>query len=186
MATTPSSAARIRIALVGCGRIAEKHFEAIRAHSERLELTAVCDVDRSGARCARWHRTGVRGFAIPRRSLLADGDADVSCCARRAASIRRQTMQIAAAGRHVITEKPMATRWATASAWSKPATPPTCACSSSSRTVAMPPCSCSSARSSRSASVASTWSISTCSGADRRATTTAPGGAAPGSLMAAR
>ena len=45
-------------------------------------------------------------------------------------------MQIAAAGRHVITEKPMATRWADGKRMVEPATPPTCACSSSSRTAA--------------------------------------------------
>ena len=38
---------KIRIALVGYGRIAEKHLEAIRAHGDRLELVAVCDVDRA-------------------------------------------------------------------------------------------------------------------------------------------
>ena len=36
---------KIRVALVGCGRIAQRHLEAIAAHRERLELTAVCDAE---------------------------------------------------------------------------------------------------------------------------------------------
>jgi UDP-N-acetyl-2-amino-2-deoxyglucuronate dehydrogenase len=100
----------VRIALVGCGRIAAKHFEAIHAHRERLELTAVCDVDRLALEAAV-ARTGVRGFASL-SSLLAHGDADVVVLCTPSGQHPAQTMQIAAAGRHVITEKPMATRWA--------------------------------------------------------------------------
>ena len=36
---------KIRFALVGCGRIAQNHIEAIRQHAERAELVAVCDID---------------------------------------------------------------------------------------------------------------------------------------------
>lgn len=32
---------KIRIALVGCGRITAKHFDAIRGHHNDLELSAV-------------------------------------------------------------------------------------------------------------------------------------------------
>ena len=48
----------------------------------------------------------------------------------------------ARAGRHVMTEKPMATRWQTACDGARPATRPACSCSSSSRTAATPRCSC--------------------------------------------
>ena len=36
---------KIRFALVGCGRIAGNHFEALKAHADRCELVDVCDVD---------------------------------------------------------------------------------------------------------------------------------------------
>jgi len=52
---------RIRIALVGCGRIAQKHFEAISSHGERLELVGVCDSDPGALRAAA-AKTGARGF----------------------------------------------------------------------------------------------------------------------------
>ena len=101
---------KIRIALVGCGRIAEKHLEAIRAHGERLELVAVCDVDRA-ALDAAVQRTGARAFTSL-ASLLSASDADVVVLCTPSGLHPAQAIQIAAAGRHVITEKPMATRWA--------------------------------------------------------------------------
>ena len=36
---------KLRFALVGCGRIAQNHIEAIRRHAEQAELVAVCDTD---------------------------------------------------------------------------------------------------------------------------------------------
>jgi UDP-N-acetyl-2-amino-2-deoxyglucuronate dehydrogenase len=101
---------KIRIALVGCGRIAQKHFEAIESHRERIELVAVCDTDRAALDPAV-QRTGARGFESL-TSLLADSDADVVVLCTPSGQHPAQTIQIAAAGRHVITEKPMATRWA--------------------------------------------------------------------------
>jgi len=101
---------KIRGALVGCGRIAQRHLEAIAAHRERLELTAVCDADRAALEAAV-ARTGVRGFASL-GALLSQSDADVVVLCTPSGQHSAQTVQIAAAGRHVITEKPMATRWA--------------------------------------------------------------------------
>ena len=34
---------RIRIALVGCGRISRNHIKAIAAHHRRAQLVAICD-----------------------------------------------------------------------------------------------------------------------------------------------
>ena len=36
---------RIRIALVGCGRISRNHIKAIALHHERAELVALCDTE---------------------------------------------------------------------------------------------------------------------------------------------
>ena len=36
---------KIRIALVGCGRIAKNHIAAIGKHSKQLEIVDVCDID---------------------------------------------------------------------------------------------------------------------------------------------
>jgi UDP-N-acetyl-2-amino-2-deoxyglucuronate dehydrogenase len=45
---------KIKIAIIGCGRIAVKHFEAIKKHSDSLELVAVCDTNPM----ERWFRNG--------------------------------------------------------------------------------------------------------------------------------
>ena len=39
-----NSSQSIKIAVVGCGRIFQKHLEAIAFHSQRAELVAICDV----------------------------------------------------------------------------------------------------------------------------------------------
>lgn len=100
---------RIRFALVGCGRIASNHFDAIGQHSARCELAGVCDIDPEALSLAA-SRTG----AQPYRSLtemLARCDADAFVIATPSGLHPEQAIQVAAAGRHVITEKPMATRW---------------------------------------------------------------------------
>jgi UDP-N-acetyl-2-amino-2-deoxyglucuronate dehydrogenase len=101
---------KIRTALIGCGRIAPKHFEALQAHRERTELVAVCDTDRAALEAAV-AATGARGF--PSLNALLEGcDADAVVLCTPSGEHPSQSIQIAAGGRHVITEKPMATRWA--------------------------------------------------------------------------
>jgi UDP-N-acetyl-2-amino-2-deoxyglucuronate dehydrogenase len=99
----------IKFALVGCGRIAANHFSAIRAHEGRCELVGVCDIDPHKLAEA----AGATG-APPFRTLtemLARSEADAVIVATPSGLHPEQAIQIAAAGRHVITEKPMATRW---------------------------------------------------------------------------
>jgi UDP-N-acetyl-2-amino-2-deoxyglucuronate dehydrogenase len=100
---------KIRIAVVGCGRIAAKHFEAITHHRDRVELVAVCDTDR-GARDEASGATGARGFADLAEVLESSG-ADLIALCTPSGLHPSQTLACAAAGRHVVTEKPMATHW---------------------------------------------------------------------------
>jgi UDP-N-acetyl-2-amino-2-deoxyglucuronate dehydrogenase len=100
---------KIRVAVVGCGRISNNHFEAIQKHSERVELVAVCDSDES-ALAAAVARMGVPGFRNL-SELLASTNADLVVLATPSGLHPEQTVQAAQAGRHVMTEKPMATRW---------------------------------------------------------------------------
>lgn len=100
---------KIRFALVGCGRISANHIEAIRRHADRAELVAVCDIDPTalGAAAAG---TG----AAPYESIeqvLANSEADVVILATPSGLHPAQAILCAQAGRHVVTEKPMATRW---------------------------------------------------------------------------
>jgi len=105
----PITGRRIRFALVGCGRIADKHIEALEAHAERAELVAVCDTD-PAALARAVARTRARGFGSL-GELLAGSNADVIVLATPSGIHAAQTIQAAEAGRHVVTEKPMATRW---------------------------------------------------------------------------
>lgn len=100
---------KIRFALAGCGRIAQNHFEAFAAHSNDCELVAVCDTDPQ-ALAAATARTGAKGFASL-EATLAGTDADAIVLATPSGLHASQAITCAQAGRHVVTEKPMATRW---------------------------------------------------------------------------
>ena len=109
LAEVPIKGRKIRFALVGCGRISGKHVEALEAHEDAAELVAVCDADPAALK-AMVARTGARGFATL-EALLAGSNADVVILATPSGMHAEQGIAAAAAGRHVITEKPMAKRW---------------------------------------------------------------------------
>jgi UDP-N-acetyl-2-amino-2-deoxyglucuronate dehydrogenase len=100
---------RIRFALVGCGRISANHFDALEKHAARAEVVAVCDID-PAALAAAVERTGAPGFASL-TALLAGSSPDVVILATPSGLHAEQAIVVAAAGCHVMTEKPMATRW---------------------------------------------------------------------------
>jgi UDP-N-acetyl-2-amino-2-deoxyglucuronate dehydrogenase len=100
---------KIRFALVGCGRIAQNHFAAIDQHSDRSELVSVCDIDRSALHSAAKY-TGAKPYSNI-TSMLADTAADIVILATPSGLHADQAIEVAMSGRHVMTEKPMATRW---------------------------------------------------------------------------
>jgi UDP-N-acetyl-2-amino-2-deoxyglucuronate dehydrogenase len=100
---------KLRFALAGCGRIAANHFEAIKVHAARCELTDVCDVDPQ-ALAAGVARTGAVGYANL-SSMLAKTQADCVILTTPSGLHSAQAIEIARSGRDVMTEKPMATRW---------------------------------------------------------------------------
>jgi len=99
----------IRFALVGCGRISGNHFDALKQHAGRAELVAVCDT-RPAALQAAVERTGAPGFGSL-DALLAGSDPDIVVIATPSGLHPLQAMRVAARGRHVLSEKPMATKW---------------------------------------------------------------------------
>ena len=100
---------KIRVALVGCGRIAQNHFSAIEAHHDRIELVDVCDVDPTALRKAV-ERTGAKGH-LWLTDMLAKSNADLIILTTPSGLHPEQAIEVAKSGRHVMTEKPMATRW---------------------------------------------------------------------------
>jgi UDP-N-acetyl-2-amino-2-deoxyglucuronate dehydrogenase len=106
---TPIVDRRIRIAVVGCGRISASHFNAIAAHEQALQLAAVCDTDAAVLSAAE-KKYAVRGHASL-TDLLESADVDVVALCTPSGLHPEQAIQVARAGKHVRTEKPMATRW---------------------------------------------------------------------------
>lgn len=100
---------KIRMALVGCGRISANHFGAIEKHAEDIELVDVCDIDPVALEKAV-ARTGATGHLELHR-MLQSTTADIIVLATPSGMHPAQTVEIAQSGRHVMTEKPMATRW---------------------------------------------------------------------------
>ena len=98
---------RFRIGVVGCGRISDRHFEAI-ASTPDLELVAVCDENAERAHQAA-EKTGVACFTSF-QSMLDTAPLDVVALCTPSGLHPRHGMLAAEHGLHVICEKPMATR----------------------------------------------------------------------------
>jgi len=105
----PITDRKIRFALVGCGRIAQNHFAAIKQHSDRAELLGVSDVN-PVALAEAVKTTGAKPFKTL-TEMLAGCDADVFILTTPSGLHPDQAIEIASAGKSVVTEKPMATRW---------------------------------------------------------------------------
>lgn len=105
----PVTQRKVRFALVGCGRIANNHMEAVRKHGDRAELVAVADTD-PVALAAAVQKTGARGYPSL-TALLAGAEADCVVLTTPSGLHSQQAAEVAAAGIDVMTEKPMATRW---------------------------------------------------------------------------
>ena len=117
---------RIRIALVGCGRISRNHIKAIALHYERAELVAICDTEQERLDSAQQLVTeAVREYPAAANSPEQFIGYDTFLDAVKSGSIvvdlvvlttpsglhPAQTIAAAEIGVHVCTEKPMATRW---------------------------------------------------------------------------
>ena len=100
---------KLRLALVGCGRISKNHVDALKQHADRAEWVAVCDTNpESLARAVA--DTGAPGFASL-DELLAGSSPDLVVLATPSGLHPQQAIRVAQAGRHVLSEKPMATKW---------------------------------------------------------------------------
>jgi UDP-N-acetyl-2-amino-2-deoxyglucuronate dehydrogenase len=102
-------ARKIRVAIVGCGRISKNHFSSVFHHANDMELVAVCDANPERLKAA------ATLYCVPEyktaTALLAESDADLVVLATPSGLHARQAIQAAESGCHVVTEKPMATRW---------------------------------------------------------------------------
>jgi predicted dehydrogenase len=102
-----------RIAVVGCGNVSAMHFEGYRAHPERVRVVAACDPVPERRAWAEQEYGVPRTFASIEDLLGYEGwDVAVVCTP---SEVREPAVALlAGAGKHVLTEKPLAGSYAEA------------------------------------------------------------------------
>jgi len=100
---------KIRIAVVGCGRISANHFESITKHDNALELVAICDINPAvlEAHTAQYAVLAYREY----EEMLKREQLDLVALCTPSGIHPAQAVLAATYGVGVVTEKPMATRW---------------------------------------------------------------------------
>jgi len=100
---------KIRMAIVGCGRISKNHFGSIEKHQDNIELVSICDVQQD---VLSEHETTykVKGY-LDLCDMLEKEDLDLVVICTPSGAHADQTELCAKHGVNVMTEKPMATRW---------------------------------------------------------------------------
>jgi len=100
---------KMRIAIVGCGRISRNHFGSIEKHADNIELAAVCDIN---PQVLNEH---AQKYAVPAyrsmEEMLKSELVDLVALCTPSGMHANQAELAARYGVHVMTEKPMATRW---------------------------------------------------------------------------
>jgi UDP-N-acetyl-2-amino-2-deoxyglucuronate dehydrogenase len=100
---------KIKIGIVGCGRISKNHFGSLEKLSDQFQLVGVCDTDPRALKEAA-ESSGVTGYPSL-LEMLEKSDADAYALCTPSGLHARQAIMIAEKGKHVISEKPMATNW---------------------------------------------------------------------------
>ena len=101
---------KIRIAIVGCGRISPNHFGSIEKHAGNIELTSICDTN-AQVLAEHAEKYKVPSYRSMEEMLKREQPDLVALCTP--SGIHPDQAELAAKYKvHVMTEKPMATRWA--------------------------------------------------------------------------
>ncbi len=100
---------KIRMAIVGCGRISKNHFGSIEKHGEELELAAICDIDTTvlAEHADKYRVPAYRDM----EEMLEREQLDLVALCTPSGIHPDQAVLAAKYNVHVMTEKPMATRW---------------------------------------------------------------------------
>lgn len=100
---------KIRIAVVGCGRISKNHFGSIKQLESEYELVAVCD---NNPAVLQQHMVqyNVPGYSSL-DELLDEHPLDLITLCTPSGLHAQQAIKAAQAKVNVVTEKPMATKW---------------------------------------------------------------------------
>ncbi len=101
--------AKIRFGLVGCGRISRNHFLSLNQLSHDTELVGICDTNPIHLKEVAAETKAPTHSSL--ESLLRDDSIDVVSLCTPSGLHAEQAIQALKAGKHVIVEKPMATKW---------------------------------------------------------------------------
>lgn len=105
---------KIKIAIIGCGRISYKHVEAITQNREEIELVAVCDVIEANAISKKDEYIKILDKNVEvkvytdYKEMLKEVDIDMVTIATESGYHPEIAMDCMNSGKHVIVEKPMA------------------------------------------------------------------------------
>jgi len=97
---------KVRVGMVGLGRLGMKHAENVAFRIAGAELTAVCALEADRVESVRRDWSVPRGYADFTR-MLEDGELDAILIASSSAEHCRQIEQALEAGFHVFCEKPL-------------------------------------------------------------------------------
>jgi len=100
---------KIRIAIVGCGRISKNHFGSIEQHQDNIELVSICDVQQD-VLSKHEAEYKVKGY-LDLEQMLENEKLDLVAFCTPSGIHAKQTEICAKYGVNVMTEKPMATEW---------------------------------------------------------------------------
>ncbi|WP_281661976.1 Gfo/Idh/MocA family protein [Microvirgula aerodenitrificans] len=100
---------KIKMAVVGCGRISRNHFGSIEKHSDELELVAICDID-PVVLAEHVEKHKVPAY-LDMEEMLQKEQIDLVALCTPSGIHPNQAVLAARHKVHVMTEKPMATRW---------------------------------------------------------------------------
>lgn len=100
---------KIRLAIVGCGRISKNHFGSIEKHTGEMELIAVCD-NNSENLTIHQEKYAVPGY-LRLEDMLQTETLDLVVLCTPSGLHSDQAQLAAKYGVNVMAEKPMATRW---------------------------------------------------------------------------
>jgi len=109
---------KLRFGIIGCGRVAPKHVEALVNNFQEAELVALCDLEDIKALELKQKYTNLlesRNLEVPEITIYTDyvdmlnrSDIDVVSIATYSGTHARIALDALQAGKHVIVEKPMA------------------------------------------------------------------------------
>lgn len=101
---------KIKIGIVGCGKIASNHFTALQELADHYELVSLCDTHPESLEKTS-SALQVEGYAHLSDMIQARPDLDLITLCSPSGLHAPQAIYLASQGKHIITEKPMATRW---------------------------------------------------------------------------